>query len=69
VSVFPQLFFAATHATVSTGFAPADTFALGVFAPVLFHPAPHFLLGSGPEMSRAGSRPGTTVPRRRIDIP
>jgi len=55
VSVFPQLFFSASHATVSEGSGPDDVFAVGVFAPVLFHAAPHFFLGIGPQWSTAGT--------------
>lgn len=55
VSVFPQLFFSASHATVSGGIGLDDVFALGAFAPVLFHAAPHFFVGIGPQWSTGGT--------------
>jgi hypothetical protein len=51
VSFWPKLFFAYTSASESNPSASANMSAIGVYAPFMFRPAPHFFLGIGPNFS------------------
>ncbi len=51
LSFWPDLFISYSAASTSNNGPSDDVFALGVFAPVLFHPVPHFFVGLGPNLS------------------
>jgi len=56
VSIWPRLAFGYVHVSADTGVSGAAsvsgyTVALEVFAPIIFHPAPHFFIGGGPLLS------------------
>jgi hypothetical protein len=51
VSFWPKLFFGYTSISGSNNSGGANSVVLGVFAPFLFHVAPHFFLGIGPNLS------------------
>lgn len=51
LSFWPDLFISFSASSTSNNGPSDDVFALGLFAPVLFHPVAHFFVGLGPNLS------------------
>jgi hypothetical protein len=51
LSFWPDLFVEYSTASTSNNGGSENIFSLGVFAPLLFHPVPHFFVGLGPDLS------------------
>ena len=51
ISVWPKVFFGYQSASVSNNGGSSSVGAIGVYVPFLYHPAPHFFLGIGPNFA------------------
>jgi hypothetical protein len=65
ISFWPKVFFGYTTASGSNNSGGYNSAALGVFAPIMFVPATHFVLGIGPnfstQLSNNATGSGTSV--------
>jgi hypothetical protein len=55
ITFWPKLFFAFAGASTSNNGGSFNSGTLGVFLPFLFHIAPHFYLGVGPDLGGGGN--------------
>jgi hypothetical protein len=57
-SIWPKVFFEYETTTISNGGGSASALSVGVYVPVLVHPARHFFLGLGPNVQTELSTTG-----------
>jgi hypothetical protein len=62
VSFWPKVYFGYVTASASDNGPSSNSSAIGVYAPFLFHPVPHFFIGIGPNASTQLSN-NETVPQ------
>jgi hypothetical protein len=78
VSFWPKMYFGYATTSVSDNGPTSNATAIGIFAPFLFHPVPHFFVGIGPNLSTQLSNNvstssigigGTTIPGATVEAP
>ena len=68
ISIWPKVYFSYITGSASNNGGSANAAAIGIFAPVMFVPATHFVLGIGPNFSTQLSSNSTASPAGSVSV-